>query len=147
MARIGLGESRAFAAAYLRTMDPELAAQAVGLSDGTALMETEEVQRQLERRRTVLRRQLLPEDVVRMLASLAFGRCNDCVKLILQEQTEIDRLDLRLLSEVKRNDKGTVEIKLVDRLSALQQLAALVSADEETATAFLQALTGAAEAP
>ena len=47
-------------------------------------------------------------DIQRRLAELAFGRANDCVKLVLEESPEVDALDLSLLSEVKRNDKGTV---------------------------------------
>ena len=147
MAKIGVGDSRAFAAAYLRTMDPEYAARQVGQSDGAALLSKPEVQADLAERRAALRRQLLPEDVVRMLASLAFGRCNDCVKLVLDPAAEVDRLNLSLLTEIKRNEKGTVEVKLIDRLAALEQLAALVASDEDTAAAFLSALGAAEEAP
>ena len=57
-------------------------------------------------------------DVTRRLAELAFGKANDCVRLALENDPKLDRLDLSLLSEVKRNDKGTVEIKLIDRLRA-----------------------------
>ena len=58
------------------------------------------------------------EDVTRRLAELAFGKANDCVRLALEDEPVLDKLDLSLLSEVKRNDKGTVEIKLIDRLQA-----------------------------
>ena len=68
-------------------------------------------------------------DVTRRLAELAFGKANDCVRLALEDDPRLDKLDLSLLSEVKRNDKGTVEIKLIDRLRALEQLA--VVAQEE----------------
>ncbi len=79
-------------------------------------------------------------DVTRRLAELAFGKANDCVRLALEDDPLLDKLDLSLLSEVKRNDKGTVEIKLIDRLRALEQLA-LVAEDEKTdLEAFLQAL-------
>ena len=60
------------------------------------------------------------EDVARRLAEIAFGKANDCVKLVLEEGVSLGKLDLSLLSEVKRNEKGTVEVKLVDRLKALQ---------------------------
>ncbi len=82
------------------------------------------------------------EDVARRLAELAFGRANDCVKLVLQEDAAVDRLDLSLLSEVKRNDKGTVEIRLVDRLKALEQLALLAQESGEDLESFLKALQG-----
>lgn len=82
------------------------------------------------------------EDVARRLAELAFGRANDCVKLVLEEGAALDELDLSLLSEVKRNDKGTVEIRLVDRLKALEQLAILAGEDGTDLESFLQALQG-----
>ena len=79
-------------------------------------------------------------DVIRRLAELAFGKANDCARLILQEDTSLNKLDLSLLSEVKRNEKGTVEVKLVDRLKALEQLAAMVGTDTGQAEAFLRSL-------
>ena len=85
------------------------------------------------------------EDVARRLAELAFGRANDCVKLVLEEGAALDALDLSLLSEVKRNDKGTVEVKLVDRLKALEQLALLAQENGEDLEAFLKALQGESE--
>ncbi len=72
--------------------------------------------------------QISREDVIRRLAELAFGKANDCVKLVLDEQAPLDKLDLSLLSEVKRNDKGTVEVRLIDRLRALEQLQSLSTA-------------------
>lgn len=147
MARIGVGDCRRFASAYLRTMDPELAAEAVGMTDGTALLGTDEVEQELFERRAILRRQLQPEDVARTLAALAFGRCNDCVKLALEDAPAIDKLDLRQLAEIKRNEKGTVEIKLIDRLAALEQLTKLTATDEEAAKAFLDAMSAACEMP
>ena len=81
-------------------------------------------------------------DVVRRLAELAFGRSNDCVKLVREGQVAADELDLSLLSEVKRNDKGTVEVKLVDRLRALEQLALLTQENGSDLESFLTALQG-----
>lgn len=82
------------------------------------------------------------EDVARRLAELAFGKANDCVKLVLERETSLEKLDLSLLSEVKRNDKGTVEIRLVDRLKALEQLALLAQEDGTDLESFLHALQG-----
>ena len=86
--------------------------------------------------------QVSREDVVRRLAELAFGRANDCVKLVLDENASLDKLDLSLLSEVKRNDKGTVEVRLVDRLRALEQLQLLASETGGDMEEFLKALQG-----
>ena len=82
------------------------------------------------------------EDVARRLAELAFGKANDCVRLVLEDGVDLRRLDLSLLSEVKRNDKGTVEIKLVDRLKALEQLTALAADENGEMAEFLSALRG-----
>ena len=82
------------------------------------------------------------EDVVRRLAELAFGRANDCVKLVMDGSAALDKLDLSLLSEVKRNDKGTVEVRLIDRLQALELLQALTAESGGDVAAFLQALQG-----
>lgn len=83
---------------------------------------------------------VLRQDVARRLAELAFGEANDCVKLVLEQETDLDSLDLSLLSEVKRNDKGTVEVKLIDRLQVLEQLAALAGKEETGLSALLDAL-------
>ncbi|MBR6596129.1 MAG: terminase small subunit [Oscillospiraceae bacterium] len=79
-------------------------------------------------------------DVTRRLAELAFGKANDCVRLALEDDPILDKLDLSLLSEVKRNDKGTVEIKLIDRLRALEQLALVAEEEKTDLEAFLSAL-------
>lgn len=85
-------------------------------------------------------------DVARRLAELAFGKANDCVRLALEDVPDLKALDLSLLSEVRRNDKGTVEIKLIDRLRALEQLAALAGEQDSGMDSFLQALRGGGEA-
>ena len=84
-------------------------------------------------------------DVTRRLAELAFGKANDCVRLALEDDPKLGKLDLSLLSEVKRNDKGTVEIKLIDRLRALEQLAQVAEAGGEDLEQFLKALQGGGE--
>ena len=85
------------------------------------------------------------QDVTRRLAELAFGKANDCVRLALEDDPKLGKLDLSLLSEVKRNDKGTVEIKLIDRLRALEQLANVAGEESDDMELFLQALQGGGE--
>lgn len=82
------------------------------------------------------------QDVRRLLAELACGKVNDCVRLALEEQPDLEKLDLRLLGAVKRNDNGTVEIKLIDRLKILEQLAEVAEADEGGMESFLKTLQG-----
>lgn len=93
-------------------------------------------------RERIRRGEIRRQDVVRRLAELAFGKANDCVYLVLEDTLQVEKLDLSLLSEVKRNEKGTVEVKLVDRLQALKQLAELVPEEKGEAEAFLKSLQG-----
>lgn len=88
------------------------------------------------------------EDVTRRLAELAFGKANDCVRLALEDAPKLEKLDLSLLSEIKHNEKGTVEIKLIDRLKALEQLAQVAGQDGADPEEFLRALQNSTgEAP
>ena len=80
------------------------------------------------------------EDVTRRLAELAFGQPNDCVRLALEEMPDLKGLDPSLLSEIKRSEKGMVEIKLIDRLKALEQLAQAAGQSQEGMEQFLLAL-------
>lgn len=82
------------------------------------------------------------QDVVRRLAELAFGKANDCVRLVLEPEADLKKLDLSLLEEVKRSEKGMVEIKLLNRLQALEQLTRLVGEEAADVESFLQALRG-----
>jgi hypothetical protein len=79
-------------------------------------------------------------DVARRLAELAFGKCNDCVKLAMGDATELGKLDLGMLTEFKRSEKGAVEVKLVDRLKALELLAQLAEEDSGDLEGFLKSL-------
>lgn len=96
-------------------------------------------------RERITRGEVSRQDVVRRLAELAFGKANDCVRLVLEDAPRVEKLDLSLLSEVKRNEKGTVEVKLVDRLQVLKQLAELAGEENEGMERFLQALQGDGE--
>ena len=76
---------------------------------------------------------------------MAFGKPNDCVKLALCEDVDIEKLDLSMLTEIKRSEKGTVEIKLIDRLQALEQLATVADGEQTDMDDFLKALQGGGE--
>ena len=65
------------------------------------------------------------ERIKRELRKLAFGKANDCVKLALCEDVDIASLDLSLLTEIRKSEKGSVEIKLMDRSKVLEQLAGM----------------------
>lgn len=88
------------------------------------------------------------DKILRQMRRIADSRVNDAVKLAFldsgldrRQMEEIDGLELGALAEFKRSGNGTVEIKLVDRLAALEKLAAL-SGDSrrENAERFFRAL-------
>lgn len=83
------------------------------------------------------------------LRRLAFGRINDALALLSDEQGEIltDRLDLFNVSEIKRPKGGGVEIKFFDRLEALERLAELEdrAAGASSADSFFSALQKSAK--
>ncbi len=90
--------------------------------------------------------QIQREDVTRRLAELAFGKPNDCVRLALEAGIDLEALDLSLLGEIKRSDKGLVEIKLIDRLRALEMLSQAAAGGGSEAESFLNALQSSGEA-
>ena len=86
--------------------------------------------------------QMQREDVLRRLAQLAFGRANDAARLALRPgEVDPEGLDLSAVAEIKVTDKGGVEIKLVDRVRALETLCSLLeSGGGRGAEALYQAL-------
>lgn len=135
---------REFCRVYLKTLDPERAAEAGGYEDGYALLGKASVRRRLEQMRGAAADSVRREDALRRLAQLAFGRANDAVRLALAPR-EIDPagLDLSAVSELKVTDKG-VEIKLVDRVRALETLCGLLGEGGAGAEELYQALAEAA---
>ena len=121
-----------FCRTYLRTMDPEQAAAAIGRKDGFAVLGSGAVQARLEKMREDAAGQIRREDAVRRLAQLAFGRANDAVKLALHAGDEDpEKLDLSAVAEFRVTDQGGVEVKLVDRVRALEALCGLLESGRE----------------
>ena len=105
----------------------------------------------MEETRSTLKRRiregrLRREDVLRRRAERAFGQPNDCVRLALEERPDLKGLDLSLLSEIKRSDKGMVEIRLIDRGKVLERLEQAMGDEGDGMGALLQAL-GCPEEP
>ena len=76
-----------------------------------------------------------PEEIFNADSAIA-----DCA--VAEDAPDLESLDLSLLSEVKRNEKGTVEIRLIDRLRALEQLSLVAKENNTDLETFLQALQG-----
>lgn len=128
---------RTFAQVYLKTMDLEEAAKAVGETPRPELLKRYEGE--VERWRDSLRQQVTQEDVIRRLVRLGFGSGKECISLLEGGGAE---MDLSLVSEVKRSANGAVEFKLIDRVGVLRQLLELLKSDEDGAEAFLRSLQG-----
>ena len=125
------GRTGAFCRRYLQCMDPELAAAAAGCDDGYRMLERKNVSRRLEQMREAAAGQVCREDAVRRLAQLAFGRVNDAARLALHSgEADLETLDLSAVAELKVTDKGGVEIKLIDRIRALEVLCGLLSEEK-----------------
>ena len=101
-------------------------------------MEGKKMDRPLKKR--IRSGEIRKSDVVRRLGELAFGKVNDCVRLVLEDSPTLAELDLSLLCEVRRNEKGTVEVKVLDRLKVLEQLAGMIGEEETGLEGFLLAL-------
>ena len=66
------------------------------------------------------------EEILKRLRDLAFGKCNDAVKLAFygkDDLNKIGKLDLRCLAGV-HTTSGGIEIKLVDRAKLIELLLA-----------------------
>lgn len=66
-----------------------------------------------------------PDSPDALLEKLAVSSPNDAVKLLFLNEEDLsllDGLDLSLLTEMKRNANGTVEIKLLDKLEVIREL-------------------------
>ena len=86
-----------------------------------------------------------------LLEKLAVSSPNDAVKLLFLDKEDLsllDGLDLSLLTEMKRNANGVVEIKLLDKLEVIRELNELKRAESEEASAgssFYAAIDKAAD--
>lgn len=83
------------------------------------------------------------------LERLAFGSCNDAVRLIFAadslQPAELAKLDLFCVTEVKRDKNGGVKVKFCDRQKAMEQILSYANSAESRSQAdsLLAALTGA----
>lgn len=74
-----------------------------------------------------------------MLETLAYGRDNDAIKLMVQPGKEdISKMDLSRVAGIKRARDGTVELQLYDRYHALDELRDEDNMDRNPLLAALQ---------
>lgn len=128
-------ESR-FARVYLATMDLEKAAGEIGAKPSAELME--KYGGAIRTYRQSISDAITREDVIRRLIQLGFRSGKECMAILAGQGEEID---LSLVSEIKRNSNGTVEMKLIDRVAVLKLLLELLKGDgADGAEAFLRSL-------
>ena len=115
------------------------------MAQAVAILSREQNQRRISQIRSALSD---TQSVISGLKRLAFGSCNDAVYLAFAEELPppdvIRRLDLFGVSEIKRVKGGGVEVKLADRLKALEKLHELQNTlnEKETAESLIRALAG-----
>lgn len=82
------------------------------------------------------------EDILRQMLALALCPANDAVRLTaLEGEADVGDLDLRCLTEFKRNANGAVEVKLADRAGIFVKVLEQLRDQGNTApAAFLEAL-------
>lgn len=148
-------KEKSFVRWYCATLNPREAAVKAGYFEGAEDRGLEllrkpkisaEIKRGLE-----LEQETVRAKAVRGLLRAAFGSSADIVKFLccedvrlLSEET-IEGLDLFLISEIKRPRDGSLEIKLVDRLKALERLLELDEHSEDKAAPIYKALAEAAQ--
>lgn len=118
------------------------------LTEGIKLLESENCRKIISRLKNTLSDS---GNVSAGLKRLAFGNCSDAVYLVFADELPppnvIERLDLFNVSEIKRVKGGGVEVKLFDRLKALEKLFELENSfsDRDKATDLIKALSDSAE--
>lgn len=146
-------QKRAFCEWYAVLGNPGEAARRAGLPPETAERDALHLLRQAGCRRCLARLAQTPACSSRALVRtglerLAFGSANDIARLVFAEQPPdgdaLAGLDLFLISSLKRDKTGGIEIKLFDRQQAMERLLEFAEADrsEEAAAALLDAIGG-----
>ena len=117
-----------FCLCFAQTGDAANAAREAGYAGaertGRRLLCEERICAELERL-AALRLRLLGMMAATGYQRLAFGSAADAVSLVYEQEPDRERLekmDLFLISEIKRPKDGAMEIKLFDRVKALEKL-------------------------
>ena len=88
------------------------------------------------------------EEIAQACRSLAFSSAADAVALALSDtppsKEELEKMDLSLISEIKRPKGGGLEIKFFDRLKALSLMNEMIDDSQLGAAEFLTALKSSA---
>lgn len=141
---------REFCLSFMQSGDAQLSARRAGFrnpdSEGERLLCNEKICAELERL-SELRGRLLTALSVIGYQRLAFGSAADAASLLFEENPSretLGKMDLFLVSEIRRPKDGAMEIKFFDRARALEKLASL-SMERESSSSLYDAIGSVAE--
>ena len=141
---------REFCLSFMQSGDAQLSARRAGFrnpdSEGERLLCNEKICAELERL-SELRGRLLTALSVIGYQRLAFGSAADAASLLFEENPSLEtlgKMDLFLVSEIRRPKDGAMEIKFFDRARALEKLASL-SMERESSSSLYDAIGSVAE--
>ncbi len=141
---------REFCLSFMQSGDAQLSARSAGFrnpdSEGERLLCNEKICAELERL-SELRGRLLTALSVIGYQRLAFGSAADAASLLFEENPSreaLGKMDLFLVSEIRRPKDGAMEIKFFDRARALEKLASL-SMERESSGSLYDAIGSVAE--
>lgn len=141
---------REFCLSFMQSGDAQLSARRAGFrnpdSEGERLLCKEKICAELERL-SELRGRLLTALSVIGYQRLAFGSAADAASLLFEENPSreaLGKMDLFLVSEIRRPKDGAMEIKFFDRARALEKLASL-SMERESSSSLYDAIGSVAE--
>ncbi len=147
---ISISDKKKFCCYYVMLGNAEEAALRSGfpretaLEDAVGCLESSYCKKLISQMRDILSDSC---NVMSGLKRLAFGNCSDAVYLVFADElppaSVIEKLDLFNVSEIKRVKGGGVEIKLFDRLKALERLFEFENAcsDRGNAVSLIEALS------
>lgn len=118
-----------FCSSFLNTGSAEKAAKKAGFlknsaQTGEKLLQRQDITEEIERIARQ-REKLLANMASAGYMHLAFGSISDAVSLLYMDKptkSELENMDLFLVSEIKHPKDGAMEIKFFDRLKALEKL-------------------------
>ncbi len=132
-------KEKQFCAWYARNRSPREAAVRSGYlfpeKNALKLLRRKEVREEIAR--LDKQQRTTDKDIAFGLTRLAFGCVSDAVSLLFKEEvndSDLEKMDLFNVSEIKRKKNGEMEIKFFDRLKALEKLTEITdmsSSDEE----------------
>lgn len=141
-----------FCVNYLKNADAKQAAISAGYANnpdtkGEQLLSRSDIVEEISS--LAKQRDKLNSAMSRILCQkLAFGSIADAISLLYldsPDKSQLEKMDLCMISEIKKPKDGAMEIKFFDRLKAIEKLSQIQSEQTGKANSFLDALYLGAE--